>query len=76
MCSQCRVATLNLTQFSQSQLIVRANVILESKPPRHPTAVLCWQDCDDAELRRAVAAVAAASVAAARAAADRARCLG
>jgi hypothetical protein len=74
MCSQCHVATLTLTQFSQSQLIVRANVMLESQPPRHLTAVLCWQDCDDAELRRAVAAVAAA--AATTPAADRAGCLG
>ena len=75
MCSQCHVATLTLTQFSQSQLIVRANVILESKPPRRLTAVLCWQDCDDAELGRAVATVAAAA-AAATAAADRPGCLG
>ena len=71
MCSKCHVATLTLTQFSRSQLIVRPNTILESKPPRHLTAVLCWQDCDDAELRRAVAAAAAAT-----AAADRTRCLG
>jgi hypothetical protein len=74
MCSQCNVATLTLTQFSQSQRIVRANVIIESKLSRHLTAVLCWQDCDDAELHRAVAAAAAA--AATTAAADRAACLG
>jgi len=60
-------------QFSHSQLIVRANAILESNPPRHLTAVLCWQDCDDAKLRRAVATAAAAAT---TAAADRAGCLG
>jgi hypothetical protein len=74
MCSKCHVATLTLTQFSQSQLIVRANVQLESKPPRHLTTFLCWQDCHDAKLGRAVAAVAAAATT--RAAADRAGCLG
>lgn len=73
MCIQCRVVTLTLTKFSQSQLIVRANIILESKPPHQLTAVLCWQDCDDAELCRGVDAVAAAAT---TPAANRAECLG